>query len=332
MSRLSGKWRPALWMVLGGALLGTLALSFAGLIALRYLGPEIGFRRAATALALLILCATLGLGLLLARLLLRPVVALNDQAAMLRSNPQHELPALQHFGTRELGALAHSITAMAQMLQQREAQVRSFTDHVTHELKTPVTVVRAAAELLSDGPLGPADQALVAQILGATRQMQTQLEALRRVTAARQPGHHGQTTLAALLPQLRQSHPDLTLIAQGTDLPILLGEAGLRIVLDHLLGNAAQHTARTVTLAATRTASQTATQARLTVTDDGPGISNGNRARIFDAFFTTRRDQGGTGMGLTIVANLLQAHGATIDLTPTETGASFTITFPTSKI
>jgi len=324
MSRLSGKWRPALWMVLGGALLGTLALSFAGLIALRYLGPEIGFRRAATALALLILCATLGLGLLLARLLLRPVVALNDQAAMLRSNPQHELPALQHFGTRELGALAHSITAMAQMLQQREAQVRSFTDHVTHELKTPVTVVRAAAELLSDGPLGPADQALVAQILGATRQMQTQLETLRRVTAARQPGHHGQTTLAALLPQLRQSHPDLTLIAQGTDLPIPLGEAGLRIVLDHLLGNAAQHTARTVTLAAT--------QARLTVTDDGTGISNGNRARIFDAFFTTRRDQGGTGMGLTIVANLLQAHGATIALTPTETGASFTITFPTPKI
>jgi len=328
MSRLSGKWRPALWMVLGGALLGTLALSFAGLIALRYLGPEIGFRRAATALALLILCATLGLGLLLARLLLRPVVALNDQAAMLRSNPQHELPALQHFGTRELGALAHSITAMAQMLQQREAQVRSFTDHVTHELKTPVTVVRAAAELLSDAPLGPADQALVAQILGATRQMQTQLETLRRVTAARQPGQHGQTTLAALLPQLRQSHPDLTLIAQGTDLPIPLGEAGLRIVLDHLLGNAAQHTARTAILAAT----QTATQARLTVTDDGFGISNGNRARIFDAFFTTRRDQGGTGMGLTIVANLLQAHGATIDLTPTETGASFTITFPTSKI
>ncbi len=80
------KWRPALWMVLGGALLATLALSFAGLIALRYLGPEFGFRRAAVALALLIGAATLVLGVLLVRLLLRPVTTLSEQAA--RPAPQ----------------------------------------------------------------------------------------------------------------------------------------------------------------------------------------------------------------------------------------------------
>ena len=149
------KWRPALWMVLGGALLSTLALSYAGLITLRYLGPEIGFRRAAIALGILILCATLGLGTLMARLLLRPVTALTQHAAMLRSNPQHFLSNLPHYGTRELRDLAQSITAMAEALQAREAQIRSFTDHVIHELKTPVSTLRAAGELLSDGNLKP---------------------------------------------------------------------------------------------------------------------------------------------------------------------------------
>ena len=73
MQRLSLKWRPALWMVLGGALMATLALSFAGLVALRYLGPEIGFRNAAVGLALCIGAATSLLGWLLVRLLLRPI-------------------------------------------------------------------------------------------------------------------------------------------------------------------------------------------------------------------------------------------------------------------
>ena len=313
------KWRPALWMVLGGALLATLALSYAGLVALRYLGPQFGFRRSALALGLMILAATAALGWILVRLLLRPITALMGQAASVRAHPQHSPAPLPHFGTRELRDLAHSITAMAGTLQNREVQMRSFTDHVTHELKTPVTAIRAAAELLSDGALSPDDQSLVLQILGATDQMQTQLDALRRVTAAREPGHRGTTTLTALLPTLHSNHPTLTLTATGDTTPLPLAASGLHIILSHLLTNAAQHGATGVTL--------TATPHTLTITDNGPGISPGNRPQIFTPFFTTRRETGGTGMGLPIVANLLQAHGGTITLTSTDQGTSFTITF-----
>ena len=70
-----------------------------------------------------------------------------------------------------------------------------------------------------------------------------------------------------------------------------------------------------------------ATPTTLNVSDNGAGISPGNRPHIFEAFFTTKRETGGTGMGLTIVANLLQAHGATVALTPTTQGAAFTVTF-----
>lgn len=318
------KWRPALWMVLGGALLATLALSYAGLVALRYLGPLIGFRDAAVGLALLIGTFTAALGWLLARLLLRPVTTLSEQAAALRRDPQQAIAPLPHYGTRELRDLALGITAMAEALQSREAQMRAFTDHVTHELKTPVTALRAAAELLADGPLSAEDRRLVDQIQGAAQQMQSHLEALRRVTMAREPGYHGSCRLAELAAALRQAHPGLTLTFAGQDIALPLAPEGLSIVLGHLLGNAAQHGATRVDLAA----GQAGGHSVLTVIDNGAGISPGNRERIFQPFFTTARDKGGTGMGLTITANLLAAHGAQIALMPSDHGAAFALTFP----
>ena len=70
---MTQKWRPSLAFVLGGALCGTLALSFVGLVAFRYLGPMMGFREAAILLAIIIAGATSILGWLLVRLLLRPI-------------------------------------------------------------------------------------------------------------------------------------------------------------------------------------------------------------------------------------------------------------------
>ena len=56
----------------------------------------------------------------------------------------------------------------------------------------------------------------------------------------------------------------------------------------------------------------------ITVADDGEGVSPNNRAQIFDSFFTTRRDSGGTGMGLAIVRAMLDAHGGAIRLLESE--------------
>jgi len=318
-------WRPPLWFVLGGALGGTLALSLAGLIALRYLGPEIGFRNGAALLAALIGVLTLGLLWLLVRLLLRPVQALAAFAAETRRSGNPPPPA--HYGTRELRAMGQSVLDMAQTLQNREATIRAFTDHVTHELKTPVTALLAASELLEDAELGAEDRALVAQIGSAARQMQAQLASLRAMAAAREPGHHGSCRLSALLPGLAARHPELRLEVQGDDLLLMLAESGLAPCLDHLLGNAAAQGARRLRLEARATARGAA----LIVADDGPGISEGNRPHVFEPFFTTRRESGGTGMGLAIVAALLRAHGGDITLTeapPGWTGAAFRLRLP----
>lgn len=313
------KWRPALWQVLGGALLATLALSFLGLVALRLIGPVIGFRWGVVLIGSLILLATAVLAWLLVRLLMRPITALAARAEELRRDPMAPPEPLAHYGTRELGALGESVLDMATRLQAREATIRSFTDHVTHEMKTPLSAMRAAAEMLADTPLDPDAQGLVSMISAATDQMERQLQALREAAAAREPGHYGECQLAALLPDLVTAHPGLQIKVTGGDQPLPLNAKGLGIVLQHLLSNAAAAGATSVRLEAG--------PGVLRVLDDGPGISPGNRAHVFEPFFTTRRDQGGTGMGLTIVANLFAAHGAEIRLMETVSGAGFEIFF-----
>lgn len=318
------KWRPPLWLVLGGAMAGTLALSLAGLVAFRYLGPALGYARAAILLGLVIGLLTVALWLILLRLLQRPITGLAAYAAAVRAAPDAAPPVPGHFGTRELHHMALSVIDMAATLANREATIRSFTDHVTHELKTPVTAIRAAAELLEDDPdMGRESRALVRQLAGATQQMHRQLEALRQVAAAREIGQGGACRLDDLADALRADHPGLRIDIAGGGLVLPIAPQAMRIVLGHLAGNAAAHGASRLSVRC-----EAGDGTAVFVGDDGTGISEGNRARIFEPFFTTRRGDGGTGMGLYIVARLLRAGGADIALDPAEAGAAFRITFP----
>lgn len=314
------KWRPSLAHVLGGALLGTLGLSFIGLVALRLIGPMIGYRLGVVLVGGAILVLTLGLGWLLHRLLLRPITALADRAGRLAHDPKAKAEPLDHYGTRELRDLGQGVLDMAGRLQAREATIRSFTDHVTHEMKTPLAAIRAAVELMEDGGTNGDNVALVASIREAGAQMERQLQALRQAAAAREPGQRGKSCLKDVLPELQAAHPALSMHVTGGERPLPLAAQGLTILLQHLLSNAAEAGADVVTLQAE--------PGRLTVSDNGRGISAGNRAHVFEPFFTTRRDRGGSGMGLTITANLLAAHGAEIRLLAPETGAGFEILFP----
>ncbi|MEM7752788.1 MAG: HAMP domain-containing sensor histidine kinase [Pseudomonadota bacterium] len=310
MSRfVDPKWRPPLMLVLGGSLMAILVLPVYAALLADILTPLTGRRNAVFIVAAGSFLATLVLGLLLWRLILSPVQALAAQAQSIRAGAAPE--GLEHYGTPEIGELAQDVLDMADVLQSREMAVRSYTDHVTHELKTPLTAIRGAAELLeAEDGMPDGARKLVQTIAGAEKRAVKLLGAARQIAAARMPEHQGTSLLADCVPSLehRLSRTELEVLNDTIELP--LAQSGLEVVLGHLAENAEQAGATKLTF----DAGKTDDGAWLSVTDNGPGISTGNRRQVFEPFFTTRRDSGGTGMGLAIVQTLLLAHGARITL------------------
>lgn len=309
MRRLLNKWRPSLWFVTGGALAGVLGASMLGLVVFRYLGEGIGFKIAAAMVSLAIGAVTLIIWLLLLRLLLRPLADLSRYAEAVKNREQTDLP--QHFGTREMFKMGSRIVEMSEAFQNRAATIRSFTDHVTHELKTPVSVLRASAELLEEAEgLGAEDQVLLKQIQSASQKITFQLDALRGIAAAREARYLGQCSLGYLRNQLEALAGDAKVSIEGGEIAFPMSEQGMMLVLGHLIANAEMHGAGEVALRAIEKNEELV----LAVSNDGKPISTGNEGHLFEPFFTTRRETGGTGMGLAIVSAILEAHKGRIAL------------------
>ena len=316
---VSAKWRPPLLLVLGGSLLAVLVLPILGAVVVDAIAPDLGRQRAVMIVALGALSATVILGWLLWRLILAPVRALAEKAEAVRDGAP--VTPLDRYGTPEISDLGRVVLDMARVLQTREMAVRSYADHMTHELKTPLSAIRGAAELLAEEDLGADAQNLIATIVSAERRSEHLLSAIRQIASAREPTHHGKTTLADIAPRL--SRPEgLEIVTRGQDVILPLSDEGLSIVLNHLIENAGEAGASKLQVRA-----EDPHAPRLIISDNGRGISPGNQARIFEPFFTTGRESGGTGMGLAIVQTMLLAHGGQIMLAPDSPETTFEIRF-----
>ena len=166
----------------------------------------------------------------------------------------------------------------------------------------------------------------ISNILGDTERLETMTQRLRELARAEAAPQNEQTELGQVVGGLKSRFPTRTIDASGClDRSIgMSGEKAL-IVLSHLTDNAIRHNAKSVRLEADR---RRRDPIRMTVSNDGDPISEANREKIFDAFFTTRRDTGGTGMGLAIVQAVMTSHGGSIRLLPTDTGVAFELQFP----
>ncbi|SHF55951.1 Signal transduction histidine kinase [Litoreibacter ascidiaceicola] len=269
-----------------------------------------------TMLVSTVIGATL-IGLLLLRLISRPVHALRDASRTIAADQQPAANPVLHYGLRELADLGDSVSTMAETLSRRSQEISTYTDHVTHELKSPVTAVIGAAELLQDEALNPKDRAkLLGNIETQVRRMNRLLSRLRDMTRLRstQGGKPGQ--LVQMLPQL--DGPEVVMdAAPETTLPLSV-EHG-QMILHHMAQNSLAHGAQVFRVEYADNV--------LRVSDDGDGITENDSKRVTEPFFTTRRDQGGTGMGLSIVVAVLDSYGATLDCLPSAQGAVFEIRF-----
>ena len=226
--------------------------------------------------------------------------------------------------------LSQSFIDMAARLKERSDYIETFAAHVSHEMKTPLTSIQGAAELLRDdsratGAMPDAQRRrFIDNIIADTRRVTILLQRLRDLARA-EVAAGGSTLLAPIIDEVRSAYPALEIVlTDAVARPIAISAENLSILLSHLADNAVNHGAGRLELSAVAGAHDL----QLVVQDDGAGISEPNRDRIFDAFFTTRREGGGTGMGLGIVRTILRVHGGGIELLPGDRGAAFKVTLP----
>jgi two-component system sensor histidine kinase TctE len=221
---------------------------------------------------------------------------------------------------RELQPLIAATNAVMARLEHAAAQQKRFVRDASHQLRTPLAVLKVQLQsaLRGDVPPQEALQEIAATVERAT-QLANQMLALAKVEQLRQQRDAPVSDWAALVHALALELS--ALIAQrGLDFELDLGEAegqvpvrahewALRELTRNLLHNAIRHT-RTLLLVRLQRVDG---QAVLTIRDDGPGIAPAQRAHLFEAF-SASTSAGGTGLGLAICHEIVMSLGGRIEL------------------
>ena len=265
---------------------------------------------------------------------LRPVEALRRTAEDITGTGRPaRLPVPS--GEDEIHRLAVTLNGMLDRLDAGRARQREFVGDAAHELRSPLanlTTQLEVAQHLGDRADWPA---VAEDLLADTRRMSRLVDDLLLLARADEsaPRHPVDVDVTALLTELAGAYPSVHF--EASERPVwTIGEIDpLRRVVANLLDNAVRHARSRVSA----TASQQGPWAVVTVVDDGPGIPAAERERVFERF--TRLDDGrgrhdgGAGLGLAIVRELVRRHRGTVTLAdaspdPAEPGLRVQVRLP----
>jgi len=305
----------------------------------------------AIALIVTVLVAT---GLL--RVMLRPLTRVSAIAAEVAELPlstggvslPHRVAVAS--GGSEVDTLAAAFNAMLAQVESAlktratsEDQLRRFIADASHELRTPIAIVRSHAELAQREGAGALPQNVTKSLERIAAQSERMghlvedLLLLARLDSGRplaaEPVDIVRTTLDAV-DDARIAHPDhrWRLRLPEGELAVTGDQHGLEQVVANLLTNAALHTPTGTTVTVTLTA--TDIDVRLVVADDGPGMAAEVAEHAFDRFVRGSGDRtvtrGSSGLGLPIVAAIVHAHAGAVEMTSTSDGTTVTVTLPAS--
>ncbi|MFC1432577.1 ATP-binding protein [Streptacidiphilus sp. N1-3] len=276
---------------------------------------------------------------LLTRLILQPLDRLRAGAQRIRpGDTEQRLPAAD--GPREVAELTEALNRMLRQLQTSMDATRRFTADAGHELRTPLTSIGMNLETLRRNPdLDPERrrQALAAMAAEHERitALLTGLQALARGDAGALPAGAGvdlAELLAEAVRQARLRHQGTGYRLAGTDTPQVTGwPTGLRLAIDNLLDNAALHGRQDGQVEVGLTVGDGL--ARVTVSDDGPGIPADLRAAMKQRFTRGARPRsGGSGLGLALVEQQARLHGGSLRLEQAVGGGlRAVVTLPTAQ-
>jgi two-component system OmpR family sensor kinase len=240
----------------------------------------------------------------------------------------------------------HQREASEASAKQSEDRMRRFVADASHELRTPLTSIRGFAELYRQGAVSsPEDlRRMMRRVEEEATRMGLLVEDLLLLARLDQQRPLEQQPVDLLVitadavHDARAVQPDrpIELEVTADTAPVVVGdEARLRQVLGNLVTNALTHTPSdtpvTVRLATTTEVGRA--WALIGVSDEGPGLNPAEATRVFERFYradkSRTRAQGGSGLGLSIVAALVAAHGGQVDVvTAPGEGATFTVRLP----
>jgi len=246
-------------------------------------------------------------------------------------------------GPEDLRYLGRQLDWLRLRMIELEQQRSRFLQHVSHELKTPLTALREGAELLADGATGrlSAEQMEIVRIL---RQQSLHLQRLIEDLLS-----YGALQVHKLAPVLASvdledvvgravagqsvalKAKDLRVEVACPRIVLTADAEKLRVVLDNLLSNAVKFSPAGTVIEVK--AEATASQVLIDVLDRGPGFAAGDKDRAFEPFYRGSAAQDsrikGTGLGLSIVREYVAAHGGSVEIVETgERGGHVRITLP----
>ncbi|MEA3308423.1 MAG: ATP-binding protein [Chloroflexota bacterium] len=238
------------------------------------------------------------------------------------------------------------VLALDQALEQQRELAKlkdQFVQNVSHELRTPLALIRGFSELLESGSLGelqPKQRKPLSVIVSRARMLSKVVEDLTAILAAeRQEQQYEPVDMAALIHelsaafQLPAQQAELKLVTYiPAELPQVLGDGNhLQRVYDNLISNAFKFTPAggQVTVRLT----QEDSELLLEISDTGIGIPADELDRIFDRFYqvdgSMTRRYGGTGLGLSLSKEIVEAHGGRIEVKSVEgKGSTFLVKLP----
>jgi two-component system OmpR family sensor kinase len=302
----------------------------------------------------MVLVLLAGVGYMVVRRSLRPLAEVELAAEQIAAgdlslrvpegDPRTEVGSLSTSFNTMVAQIETAFTARSDSEAQARAseeRMRRFVADASHELRTPLTSIRGFAELYRQGALPPGvevDRAMSRVESEARRmgQLVDDLLLLARLDQQRPP----EQTRVDLVTVAENVVHDLRAAAPGRLIQLQTDPAGCPVqgdasrlaqVLSNLVTNALTHTPATASV--TLRVSTEDGRGLVEVIDTGPGIPAADRARIFERFYradsSRTRASGGSGLGLSIVAGLVQAHNGTVEVTETPGGgATFRINLP----
>ena len=298
----------------------------------------VAYTEVSLALLLGMILASMAIGLGLSRLMLRPVRLIGETANRIRSDNLAERISVSGIDD-EISDLARLLNQMFDRLESSFNQVRQFSAEVSHELKTPLSLVRLHAEkLLVDGKLSQSQEDAVLVQLEELARINQMVDELLFLSRAEAQGIHMDLVVQDPHRFLQSFEQDvcaltehqgrrLRLTRRGTGL-VALDERWLRQVVLNILANALRASPPNGLI--TLPSEFVPRYWRVGIEDEGPGLTLEQCERVFERFVRFHQsgeEDRGSGLGLAICRSIIQLHNGRIYAEPRATGTGLRVVF-----